>query len=370
MSREEAFDGARCVVVKIGSAVLREGIEFDRVTFVSIARDLAELRTRGLQVVVVCSGAVALGLSRLGRSERPVKMDLIQATAAIGQGRLMRLWDDELAHHGQVTGQVLLTHDDLRNRKRFLAARHTLRALNELGAMPVVNENDTVAIDEIKLGDNDLLSSQVVSLVGAGMLVLLSDVDGLYDRDPAETDACVLDHVERVDAAVLARAGDGGSGLGSSGGMRTKLEAVRQVNQLGVPAILANGKRPGVLRALFAGEAVGTWFDAEPTTMSRRKHWIAYALRPEGTLHVDAGAVAALQHGGRSLLPIGVTAVDGEFGVGDLVEVCGPDGENVARGLVSHDAETIRLVLGRRSAEHQLDPSSPEVVHRDDLVLL
>lgn len=369
MSRQEAFDGARRVVVKIGSAVLRDGIEFDRVTFVSLARDLARLRAKGLEVVVVCSGAVALGLSRLGRSERPIQMDLIQATAAIGQGRLMRLWDDELVHHGQTVGQVLLTHDDLRDRKRFLAARHTLRALIELDAMPVVNENDTVAIDEIKLGDNDLLSSQVVSLVGAGMLVLLSDVDGLYDRDPAEADASVLDHVARVDGEVLARAGQSGSGFGS-GGMRTKLEAVRQVNQLGVPAILAHGKRPGVLRALYEGEAVGTWFDAEPTTMSRRKHWIAYALRPEGALHVDAGAVTALRHGGRSLLPIGVTAVDGDFGVGDLVEVWGPDGENVARGLVSHDAETIRQALGRRSEDHQLDPSSPEVVHRDDLVVL
>jgi len=357
------------VVVKIGSAVLRDEADFDRVTFVSLAHELAWLRSRGLEVVVVCSGAVALGLARLGRTERPVQLDLLQATAAIGQGRLMRLWDDELAHHGQTVGQVLLTHDGLRDRKRYLAARHTLRALIELGAVPVINENDTVAFDEIKLGDNDLLSSQIVSLVGAGMLILLSDVRGLLDRDPSESGAQTIHRVERVDSAVLGRAGTSGTGFGS-GGMRTKLEAVRQVNQLGVPAILAHGKRPGVLRALHGGEEVGTWFDPEPNAMSLRKHWIAYALRPEGTLHVDEGAVVALRERGRSLLPIGVTAVVGTFGVGDLVDVVGPSGAPFARGLVSHDAETIREVLGRRSADHQLDPGSPEIVHRDDLVLL
>ena len=369
MSRAAEFAGAQRVVVKIGSAVLREGDDFDRVTFVSLARDLARLRARGLEVLVVCSGAVALGLARLGRSERPVHMDLLQATAAIGQGRLMRLWDDELGLHGHAVGQVLLTHDDLRNRKRFLAARHTLRALVELGAVPVVNENDTVAIDEIKLGDNDLLSSQVVSLVGAGMLVILSDVAGLYDRDPSDGDASVIDHVARVDEETLGRAGASGAGFGR-GGMRTKLEAVRQVTQLGVPAILAHGKHPGVLGSLFDGEALGTWFDAEPTAMSRRKHWIAYALRPEGTLRIDAGAVVALRERGRSLLPIGVTSIEGEFGIGDLVRIHGPDGTEVARGLVSHDAETIGAALGQRSADHQLDASSPEVVHRDDLVVL
>ncbi len=369
MKRPERFGGARRVVVKIGSAVLRDGPDFDRVTFVALARDVAWLQEQGLEVVVVCSGAVALGLARLGRHERPIEMDQLQATAAFGQGRLMRLWDDELGHHGRLSGQVLLTHDDMRNRRRFLAARHTLRALLELGVVPIVNENDTVAIDEIKLGDNDLLSSQVVSLVEADMLVILTDVDGLYDRDPSAEGARVLHHVDRVDAGVRAGAGASRSGLGS-GGMRTKLDAVRQVNQLAVPALLARGKEPNVLRRLHQGEVLGSWFSPESTGMSRRKHWIAYALRPEGTLRVDAGAVRALREQGRSLLPIGVVGAEGGFGVGDAVRIVGPDGAEVARGLVSHDADTIRAALGRRSEDHDLDPSTPEVVHRDDLALL
>ena len=370
MDRPSGFAGARRVVVKIGSAVLREGLDFDRVTFVSLARDLVALRQAGLEVVVVCSGAVALGLARLGRTERPERLDELQACAAIGQGRLMQQWNDELAAYGHAVAQVLLTRDDLHHRARYLAARRTLRTLLGWGVVPIINENDTVAFDEIKLGDNDMLSSLVVSLVEASALVILSDVAGLYDRPPSAPGATRLSLVPRIDAALLGNAGGSTSGLGS-GGMRTKVQAVQQVNHLGVPALIAPGKEPGILRRLFAGEDLGTWFAPEPVSIGSRKHWIAFGQRPAGALHVDAGAVRALLDQGRSLLPIGVVAVEGDFAEGDAVRILGPDGAEVARGLVNHAAADIRAAVGQRTdaagAPFQL---VPEVVHRDDLVRL
>lgn len=361
--RQARFGGARRVVIKIGSAVLRDGADFDRVTFTSLVRGVVALRRADVEVVVVCSGAVALGLARLGGHARPERLAELQATAAIGQGALMRLWNDELAHYGLVAGQVLLTHDDLKDRGRFLSARHTLRALLDLGAVPVINENDTVAVEEIKLGDNDMLSSQIVSLVAGELLVILSDVEGLYDGDPRQPGAQLLSRVSRIDADVRAMAGGSTSGLGS-GGMRTKIDAVHQVNRLGVPGVIAPGKAPQVLRRLFAGEAVGTWFEPEPGTMGSRKHWLAYATKPEGRLIVDEGAAQAVVAEGSSLLPVGITAVEGEFSTGAVVELVGPDGL-VGRGLVNHDAGTLRAAKGDR-----LPSAAPAAVHRDDLVVL
>jgi glutamate 5-kinase len=316
-TRPQSFGGARRMVVKIGSAVLSDGGTFDRVTFVSLVRDLVRLREQGIELVVVSSGAVALGMERMGRTERPTEMAELQATAAIGQGRLMRLWEDELGVYGVRAAQVLLTHDDLRSRKRFLAARHTLRAVIEMGAVPIVNENDTVAVEEIKMGDNDMLSAQIVSLVGADFLCIVSDVEGLFDRNPKEPGAVRLETVEHIDASVEARAGGSGSRVGS-GGMRTKLGAVRQVTEMGVSAIIVGGRTPRVLSRLAAGETLGTWFLAQPTRLSSRKHWIAYALRPAGTLHVDAGAGRALIEKGSSLLPIGLTRVEGGLRARDV----------------------------------------------------
>lgn len=370
MTRPERFGGARRVVIKIGSSVLREGGDFDRVTFASLVRDIVALRSAGLEPVVVCSGAVALGMPPLGLSSRPDRIEVLQATAAVGQGRLMRMWADELGHYRETAAQVLLTHDDVRNRRRFMAARRTLLTLIEMRTVPIINENDTVAFDEIKMGDNDLLSSQIMSLVEGQMLIILSDVDGFYTRDPRTPGAESIPFVERISEELFALAGGSTTGLGS-GGMRTKLEAVRQVNDLGVPALIARGKTPQVLQRLFAGEGLGTWFASDGTAMRRRKHWIAYALRPAGTIQVDAGAVNALQQGGRSLLPIGIVRVEGEFGIGDAVRVAGPDGVEVARGLVGHDADRLRAVAGRRSADPQgVGLDRPEAIHRDDLVLL
>lgn len=343
--------------MKIGSAVLRRGPDFDRVNFVALVRDIVGIRARGIEVVVVCSGAVALGMARLNLPSRPTKTEQLQAIAAIGQGRLMRFWADELAHYGLVPAQVLLTQDDLQDRKRFLSARHTLRAVLDMGGIPIINENDTVAIDEIKMGDNDLLSSQIVSLVEAGMLVILSDVDGYYDRDPQDPEAQRVDWVDEITAEVLSAAGGSNSSVGS-GGMRTKVEGARQVNQLGVPAVIAFGKRHGVLEALADGEALGTWFAPAAGTVGSRKHWIAYAVRCVADIFVDDGARVALIRDGSSLLGVGISRVSGSFDTGDGVRIVGPDGVEIARGLVNVSSEAFVQRTGPMV-----------VVHRDDMAL-
>ena len=369
--RCQRFGGARRIVVKIGSAVLDENGTFDRVTFASLVRDLVELKSVGLEIIVVSSGAVALGMQCMGRTRRSDNLAELQALAAVGQGRLMRMWDDELGAYGVRCAQILLTHSVLDIRKRYLTARNAMRVVLAMGAVPIVNENDTVAIDEIKLGDNDLLSALTVNLVGAEFLTILTDIDGLYDGDPKGYDARRYDFVGHVDDRLEALAAGTRSTVGT-GGMRTKLQAVRQVNHFGVPAVIAGGKTPRILRRLYAGEWVGTWFASDETRIPSRKHWIAYAARANGTLHVDAGAVQAITADGRSLLPIGVVAVDGAFDVGDAVQVCGPDGGAVARGLVGYGSSAIRRVFGLRSDEVRalLGVSNAEVIHRDDLVCL
>ncbi|MGC6416156.1 MAG: glutamate 5-kinase [Bradymonadia bacterium] len=366
--RESTLGGSKRVVIKIGSSVLRDGSDFDRVTFASIVRGIAYLRAQGVECIVVCSGAVALGFPELGLLDRPRRIERLQASAAVGQGRLIRFWTDELSHYELTAAQILLTHDDLKNRQRFLAARHTLRALLELGAVPIINENDTVAIEEIKMGDNDLLSSQIVSLTGATALVILSDVDGFYIEAKDRNGIRVADYISEITEELVAKAGDSSTGLGS-GGMRTKLEAVRQVNELGIVAIIARGKVPTVLERIYAGDNIGTWFDSNAARISRRKHWIAYAHKVGGQVFVDDGARSALIDKGRSLLPIGVTEVIGDFGIGEAVDICDSDGQPFARGLVGYDADTLRKVMGERSDEHDW-LSTAEVIHRDDLVLL
>jgi len=368
--RQSTLGGATRVVIKIGSSVLRDGSDFDRVTFASIVRGIAYLRAQGVECIIVCSGAVALGYAQLGLLHRPKRMERLQASAAVGQGRLIRFWTDELSHYELTAAQVLLTHDDMKDRRRFLAARHTLRALLELGAIPIINENDTVAIEEIKMGDNDLLSSQVVSLTEASALIILSDVDGFYIDRPGVSGICVADYVSEITEELMTKAGGSSTGLGS-GGMKTKLEAVRQVSELGVVSLIGRGKVPTILERLYAGDKLGTWFDGAGSTMSRRKHWIAYAHRVEGKIIVDGGARKAINEHGRSLLPVGITGVEGDFDVGSAVDICGPDGIPFARGLAGCDSTAIRSVMGKHSDElddHELN--TDEVVHRDDLTLL
>ncbi|MEZ4365805.1 MAG: glutamate 5-kinase [Kofleriaceae bacterium] len=355
---------ARRVVVKIGSRLLAESPAGRPA---AVADQVVALRARGVEVVVVSSGAIALGVRALGLSARPTALPALQAAAAAGQSRLMQHWEHAFGVHGRVIGQVLLTHDDLGDRRRFLSARLTLRALLDLGAIPIINENDTVATEEIKFGDNDQLAALVCNLVSADALVILTDVDGVLDGDgrrlPLLTD----------DAELAALAGPVTADGVGSGGMASKVGSARRVTRTGVPCVIAPGRNPAVLAEVLAGRDVGTLCAPSTSPLSSRKHWIAWGAKPVGRLVIDAGAVRALTTLGKSLLPAGVVEVVGDFGLGETVGVVGPDGREVARGLVAFDADDLRRIRGLHSAqiEATLGARGPgEVIHRDDLVIL
>jgi glutamate 5-kinase len=368
---------ARCrrPVIKIGSAVLagaggRAGApSLDRKKFSALCDDLAQV-AKGRTPVVVSSGAVALGVERLGLASRPKEMALKQAAAAAGQSRLMRLYDDELEARGLRCAQVLLTHADIANRGRYLNARRALSELLARDVVPVINENDTVSVEEIKFGDNDALAALVVDLVEADLLVILTDADGVFTADPRkDPKATRIAEIERVTASVEALAGGSGSAVGT-GGMLTKLRAARRAAESGVPSAILPGE-PGMLRRLFAGEDVGTVVQALGERRGLRKRWML-DLKARGELRVDDGARTALIEHKKSLLPSGVREVHGEFLSGDPVEISTLDGTPFARGLAVYSADEVRRISGLRSGEIEgrlgyrlLDC----VVHRDDLVV-
>ncbi len=364
--------GARRVVVKIGSAVLADAAgRFAADRFSALCADIAEA-AREREVVIVSSGAIALGVRELSLPSRPVSLPGKQAAAAVGQCLLMQLYGAELSRRGRRAGQVLLTHDDVADRRRYLNARQTLQALVANGVVPVVNENDTVAVEEIQFGDNDALAGLVAGLWDAELLVLLSDVDGLYDRDPAVPGARRITEVALVTEEIEALAGNSRSGVGT-GGMIAKVRAARRAAESGTLSIVAAGRTPGVLPALLRGEEIGTLFGAPREALRARQRWIAHALEARGRLHVDAGAREAIVTRGGSLLASGLRRVEGAFGRGEAVEIAGEDGRPFARGLAGYGSEELARLCGARSAEIEarlgykyLD----EVVHRDDLVLL
>jgi glutamate 5-kinase len=369
---------ARRFVVKVGSRVLLSkdgGINPDRID--DLCAEVAALAEAGFEPVVVTSGAIACGIDRLRLTERPTDLARLQAAAAAGQIELMRLYQEAFSRRGLVAAQVLLTHNDVTDRRRYLNARSTMRELIALRAIPVVNENDTVATREIRFGDNDALSAEVASLAGAELLVLLTDVDGLYDADPrgAGRDGRPAARPIRLvrdiaaEAAPFARGSDGRVG---TGGMATKVEAARRAGAVGVPTIVADGRRSDVLGAIFRGEDVGTLFVARETPLTARKAWIANTLKPKGRLVVDGGAAEALVRRGKSLLPSGIRAVEGEFARGAPVAIADEAGHEVARGLVSYDAIDLARIAGRRSEEilRILGFAYGEAVHRDDLAVL
>src|SRR5205809_824780 len=341
----------------------------------ALAGEIAALAAAGRQIVVVSSGAVAAGAVRLAGSGRSrSRIEWRQAAAAVGQIGLMAAYERAFAAHDRHVAQVLLTHADLADRRRYLNARHTLRALLDLGIVPIVNENDTVAVEELAFGDNDNLSALTASLVEADLLVILSDVEGLHTRDPRlDPDAPLVRVARAQDESVARAAGPAKSGVGT-GGMASKLAAARKAAAAGIPTLIADGTREGVLAAIFDPAAeTGTLLLADGDRLAHRKHWIAYALNPAGELHLDAGAERALARGGRSLLPSGVRAVAGGFGVGDCVRCLGPDGREFARGLVNYGAAELEKIKGAhtRDIERLLGyKGSDEVIHRDDLVLL
>ena len=372
MSRDKLAK-ARRWVVKVGSSLLTaKGQGLDRNAIADWATQVAALRQDGREVVLVSSGAVAEGMARLGLKRRPSVLTELQAAAAVGQMGLVQAWESAFQQHGLHTAQVLLTHEDVSDRDRYLNSRGTLKSLLEFGVIPVINENDTVATDEIRLGDNDTLAALAVNLVEAEVLVILTDQDGLFDADPRESrGARLIDEAELSDPKLEAMAGEGRGELGR-GGMRTKLLAARWAARSGAATLIAHGRCSSVLAKLARGEAIGTLLKPAQGVMAARKRWIAGQLQVRGTLHLDAGAAHVLRDQGRSLLPVGVKRVEGEFGRGDLVLCLDPDGREVARGLVNYDAAESRRILGLASAKVQAAlgyPGAPELIHRDNLVL-
>jgi glutamate 5-kinase len=370
-----ALARAKRLVVKVGTGTLADASgRFDRPNCERLAAELAVL-ARGRRLVLVSSGAVALGAERLGLVRdrgRPWDIPTKQACAAVGQPHLMAAWGDALGAHGLGTAQVLLTADDLASRKRFLNARRTFARLLEAGVVPVVNENDTVAVEEIKVGDNDTLAALVAGCVEADVVAMLTDVEGLYDRDPSAPGAALVREVPRVTSEVERMAGGAGSER-SVGGMATKVKAARRLAAQGVATLLLSGRRPGALASALGGEPVGTVFAPERERLSARKGWLAAAAKGKGVLLVDAGARRALVEQGRSLLPSGVRAVEGHFGVGDPVDIAVDRTRPFARGLAGYGADEVRRIAGLKTSEIEralgyryLD----EVVHRNDLVLL
>ncbi len=364
---------ARRLVVKIGSGVLSSptGLREERVQ--ALVRDIVQVASAGREIIVVSSGAVASGQGRLRLPARPKTVRMKQAVAAVGQIDLMASYERSFASHGRHVAQILLTRDDFTNRGRYLNAEHTLTTLLELGIVPVINENDSVAVDEMKFGDNDLLSALTATLVDADLLVILSDVAGLYARDPQEDPtAPLIPLATQLDRETLARAG-GRTGTFGTGGMATKLEAARVATSAGIPTIIADGARARVLTAVVDPTVeIGTLILATGNRLTRRKHWIAYTLKPAGTLAVDQGARDAVVERRGSLLPPGLRAVDGHFGAGECVRCLDPSGQEFARGLVNYSDAELRQIAGVRTPEIEKRLGykiSDEVIHRDDLVI-
>lgn len=363
------LSGAKRLVVKIGSALLVSGGDVRAAWLASLAEDVARARGRGQDVILVSSGSIALGRGVLELGQGALPLEKSQAAAAVGQIRLARAYEEVLQPHGIKTAQVLMTLEDSIDRRRYLNSRATLEQLLSLGVVPIVNENDTIATDEIRFGDNDRLAAQIAVTVGADVLVLLSDVDGFYSGNPKlDPRAERFDVIDRITPEIEAMAGDAGTGL-SKGGMLTKLMAAKTATAGGAAMAITLGSPMNPLSALENGGAA-TWFTPETDPQVARKRWIA-SMKPKGVLHVDAGAAAALA-AGKSLLPAGVAAVEGEFGRGEPVRIVGPDSANLGLGLVRYTAEEARAIRGQRSdrIEEILGyPGRAALVHRDDMAV-
>ena len=364
-----ALTTARRIVVKIGSALLVEGGNVRNTWLASLAEDVATLRKRGQDVILVSSGSIALGRGVLSLGNGALPLEQSQAAAAVGQIRLARAYEEVLAPHGITTAQILVTLEDSTDRRRYLNSRATMEQLLSLGVVPIVNENDTVATDEIRYGDNDRLAAQIAVTVGADVLVLLSDVDGFYSGNPkVDPNAKRFEVVERITPQIEAMAGDAGTGL-SKGGMVTKLMAAKTATAGGAAMAITLGSRVNPLKSLEEG-APATWFEAQITPQAARKRWIA-AMKPKGTLVLDEGAVRALSQG-KSLLPAGVVEVTGRFGRGDPVAVTGPDGAKLGTGLTRYTSDEAGRIRGQRSdrIEPILGyPGRAALIHRDDLAI-
>lgn len=368
-----ALNHVRRCVVKIGSALITnngQGLDLDAIA--GWVAQMAALRGRGVEIVLVTSGAVAAGMQRLGRGTRPRALHELQAMAAVGQMGLVQVYESAFQRHGLHTAQVLLTHDDLSNRKRYLNARSTLRTLLDLGVIPVVNENDTVATEEIRFSDNDTLAALVTNLIEADLLLILTDQAGLHERDPRVDRGAKLISSGVVGDTALAHMA-GGSGVIGRGGMHTKVSAAEKAARSGAATVIASGSSADVITRVIDGDDVGTHLRAPQGRIAARKQWLAGQVQVRGRLQLDAGAVKAIRDSGKSLLPVGVKAVDGAFTRGEVVACIDPQGREVARGLINYSAAEARRIAGQTSDKIEgilgyVD--EPELIHRDNMVML
>ena len=372
--RKNLIKKVKTAVVKIGSSVLTHGDgSLDESVFKEIAKQVFDLKQRGVRTIIVSSGAIASGMKKLGLLSKPQEIDMKQAISACGQTELIRNYEEAFSEFGLNVAQILLTRDGFSDRKRFLNSRKTVRRLLEMEIIPVINENDTVAFEEIMFGDNDNLAALVISLTEADLLVLLSDVEGFFDKDPAkDEDAKLLSTIAEIDSRIESFAGDT-FGKTTSGGMRTKIQAARSAAAFGVPTIIANGKRKDSLVTIFNGHEYGTVILPTRERLRGKKHWIAYTLKPQGKLILDEGAAEAITKKGRSLLPSGIKEVQGEFEIGELVSCFNPSAVEISRGLCSYGSSEVGKILGKKSSEIEDVLGykySDEIIHRNEMVIL
>lgn len=374
MNKRELINKSKRCVIKIGSALLtNDGTGLNKAGIATWVEQISALQKSGVEIVLVSSGAVAEGMSRLGLTKRPESLHELQAAAAVGQMGLIQSYESAFSKYDLHTAQVLLTHDDLSNRQRYLNARNTVRSLLELGVIPIINENDTVVTDEIRFGDNDTLAALVANLIEADYLFILTDQNGLFDRNPREhKDAKLISEASASDNS-LAGMAEGGAGTFGRGGMATKVSAAKLAARSGTTTLIAAGREENIIQRLFSGENVGTLLYAEQTPVAARKQWLAGHLQIHGQLIIDNGAVKKLLDSGSSLLAVGVKDVQGNFSRGEIVSCMTLEGKEVARGLVNYNAEDVKKIKGKPSKEIEsilgyIDDA--ELIHRDNLVLI
>ncbi|MBI3756089.1 MAG: glutamate 5-kinase [Deltaproteobacteria bacterium] len=373
--RKQHITSAKKIVIKIGSAVLAGGYDegLDEAVFSSLAKSISEIKKSGKEVILVTSGAIAIGMKKMGLKQRPASIPEKQAVAALGQGSLMALYEKAFSPLGEKVAQVLLTHDDLGNRQRFLNARNALSTLLGYGIIPIINENDTVAVEEIKFGDNDHLAALVTNLVEADILIILTDIDGLFDKDPKKSkSAKLISTVKDVDHIVQGWAGESG-GIFGTGGMASKVEAAKKAAHFGVSTVIANGTDSDILRKVFDCVDIGTLFLPMEDRLTSKKHWIAFSARPTGRIFVDDGAKDAILKKGKSLLPSGITKIDGIFEAGEVIHCIDRHGKEFARGAVNYSSTEIEKIKGIKTTEIEKILGYKyydEVVHRDNLVVV
>jgi glutamate 5-kinase len=370
--RKDLFGCVQRAVIKVGTGVLTHKTGLNVKVIDSLAAQISWLIDKKCQVILVSSGAIGSGVKKIGLGRKPTGIPEKQAIAAVGQPSLMQAYEKAFYKHKKQVAQILLTRDDLCNRKRYLNARNTLNMLLQWDILPIVNENDTVVVDELKFGDNDNLSGMMTHLMEAQVLVCLTDMEGLFDKDPLlDKDATMLPLVSKIDRS-LENASRRVPGAFGTGGMWSKVQTAKKVTRSGIPMIIASGLRPGILKDLFQGKDLGTLFPAQAEKMACRKCWIAFTLKEKGVIKVDRGAAKAICDHGKSLLPIGIMDVDGDFRKGAMVRCVDPDGVAIAKGLVNYKASDIRKLIGVRTSDieqHLGYKSYDEVIHRDNLVM-